>query len=629
MRKIIAVAGMLLVSIVMLAQQPLKVRKAQKNVVKYISSKHVVNNRYKSGVVYWENDFNNPAEWVMTNQTSDEQNWVIDTVAPSGPFEIPKINSTSGGNFALFDSDLLGSDENVQDADLTIASPINLSGYSAVSLQFEQFYRRYEGQTFVYISKDGVNWEEIEVNSDLDVNEYCQSNPTLVRIDITSIAADQPQVWIRFNYKGGWDYAWMVDDVKIIETPSKDIAVTNVHVDNGANNQFFEYGEQPASQAHVLNTYFTIENRGGLSQDVSATVTVIKSDSIYGTFNLPAAISLGPGTDTTVVLPVFNSSDTGRYSFSFTVGSTSSDPDADMSNNTLVDSLYITDGVWSDKECQQFKGDAYSFLAGSVGPYFADVTAGQAFQVINSGDKAYSITTVFPSTAVNAFDPDQPVYVELNRFNNQGEYSAQFSSDAFSTVASAPEYVVSPSDVTPYNGNSVYKTISFSEPVDLSPGIYFATIHGLGGEASFNVGLGASRNSDGSGLLKGNISSTQSPDDYIGYSDVTPFIKLNLRDDNATNELKTEKLHSFRLEQNSPNPFNQTTVITYELNVSATVVFKVTDITGKEIKRIDQGKRSVGQHSLQVNADDFGSGIYFYSINAGGLELTRKMMVSE
>ena len=44
-------------------------------------------------------------------------------------------------------------------------------------------------------------------------------NPEIVSINISSTAGNQPSVWFRFRYEGQWDYAWMLDDVSLTETP--------------------------------------------------------------------------------------------------------------------------------------------------------------------------------------------------------------------------------------------------------------------------------------------------------------------------------------------------------------------------------------------------------------------------
>ncbi len=69
------------------------------------------------------------------------------------------------------------------------------------------------------------------------------------------------------------------------------------------------------------------------------------------------------------------------------------------------------------------------------------------------------------------------------------------------------------------------------------------------------------------------------------------------------------------LKQNYPNPFNPSTVINYELPYSANVSVKVYDIAGREIATLFTGYQSEGNHSVQFNASDLSSGVYFYRLN--------------
>src|SRR5688572_8052256 len=61
--------------------------------------------------IIWSDDFSTPSNWVIANTAGNSDNWVIGTTAPNGSFPIPAIAST--GNFALFDSDLLCSGDQV------------------------------------------------------------------------------------------------------------------------------------------------------------------------------------------------------------------------------------------------------------------------------------------------------------------------------------------------------------------------------------------------------------------------------------------------------------------------------------------------------------------------------------
>ena len=83
----------------------------------------------------------------------------------------------------------------------------------------------------------------------------------------------------------------------------------------------------------------------------------------------------------------------------------------------------------------------------------------------------------------------------------------------------------------------------------------------------------------------------------------------------------------FRLEQNYPNPFNPTTRINYQLPVSASVTLKVFDVLGREVNTLVNKYQSAGHYSVQFNASNLPSGVYFYELKAGKYYNTRKLLL--
>jgi hypothetical protein len=83
------------------------------------------------------------------------------------------------------------------------------------------------------------------------------------------------------------------------------------------------------------------------------------------------------------------------------------------------------------------------------------------------------------------------------------------------------------------------------------------------------------------------------------------------------------------LSQNYPNPFNPTTTIRYELASDATVSLVVFDVLGREVAMLESGFRKAGEHDVQFDASSLSSGIYIYRLQAGGVTLSRKMIVAK
>ena len=86
-------------------------------------------------------------------------------------------------------------------------------------------------------------------------------------------------------------------------------------------------------------------------------------------------------------------------------------------------------------------------------------------------------------------------------------------------------------------------------------------------------------------------------------------------------------INSYRLEQNYPNPFNPSTTINYNLPVQQHVSLKVYDVLGNEIATLINVEQNAGSHSIDFNASQLGSGVYFYRLETGNFAETKSMIL--
>lgn len=81
------------------------------------------------------------------------------------------------------------------------------------------------------------------------------------------------------------------------------------------------------------------------------------------------------------------------------------------------------------------------------------------------------------------------------------------------------------------------------------------------------------------------------------------------------------------LEQNYPNPFAQITTFRYTLQDDGDVLFRVLDLTGKQISVTTESGKAAGSYSMEVNASELSNGIYYVQMITNGVTSVRKMMV--
>ncbi|RPI72257.1 MAG: T9SS C-terminal target domain-containing protein, partial [Ignavibacteriales bacterium] len=76
----------------------------------------------------------------------------------------------------------------------------------------------------------------------------------------------------------------------------------------------------------------------------------------------------------------------------------------------------------------------------------------------------------------------------------------------------------------------------------------------------------------------------------------------------------------FSLLQNFPNPFNPSTRISFTLPVESNVTIKLFNVIGEELNNLAKGSFGAGVHNIDFNASGLNSGVYFYSIEAVGID---------
>ncbi len=76
-----------------------------------------------------------------------------------------------------------------------------------------------------------------------------------------------------------------------------------------------------------------------------------------------------------------------------------------------------------------------------------------------------------------------------------------------------------------------------------------------------------------------------------------------------------------------PNPFNSSTTIRYGLGKPAPTRLALYDLSGREVRTLYEGNRQAGFHSVNLNANDLSSGVYFVRLEASGQTISRKVLL--
>jgi hypothetical protein len=85
----------------------------------------------------------------------------------------------------------------------------------------------------------------------------------------------------------------------------------------------------------------------------------------------------------------------------------------------------------------------------------------------------------------------------------------------------------------------------------------------------------------------------------------------------------------FKLYQNYPNPFNPTTRINYSLPKAGKVELFVYNLLGQKLVELVNSEKPAGHHTINFDASNLSSGVYFYSLQAGQFINVKKMILLE
>ncbi len=87
--------------------------------------------------------------------------------------------------------------------------------------------------------------------------------------------------------------------------------------------------------------------------------------------------------------------------------------------------------------------------------------------------------------------------------------------------------------------------------------------------------------------------------------------------------------NGYALEQNSPNPFQTKTVITFSVPARQHVELKLSDMKGNHVSTLVDGEVDAGVHRVEVKGDHISTGLYTYTLRTAEGIRTKKMIKVE
>lgn len=299
------------------------------------------NSTSAAGDIIWSEDFGNgiPSGWSISGANSAQCPWVHSFDGSYGFF-----NGTPGGNaiqsttasngFLICDPDSAnnalygqpsGSQYQYLESYIT-SSAINMTGQPVARLEFQQAFRYNNSPVLeVGVSTDGVNFTTFDTKGNIAPNT-ASANPSTFSIDISSIAGNQPTVYLRF----GWSarvYYWMIDDIKIVVPQNNDLKLAETYfysyADSTATNYYTEIPQKHAALDTLI--FGAAAGNAGSAVQLNTTLTAtVTGAASFSSTSTP--INVNPGaTDSINVASDFIANQIGTYTVNFSIASDSVD----------------------------------------------------------------------------------------------------------------------------------------------------------------------------------------------------------------------------------------------------------------------------------------------------------------
>ena len=580
-----------------------------------------------------------PANWAVGSTTGNGTwKWFPNGQQSGSAFHIGAIATTTG--FMIYDSDSIGTASpglNPVGWMSNGTAPFNCTGHTTVALNFNEYFRSFNDSCFVDVSTSPTFATStrfaVSPNNSLNGNDFVATNPYNCFINITSVAANQAAVYIRFFYFGPVDggYSWQVDDMTLSELDPVNVALHGSFLFNdtiGAYNS--SIGNVASTFRDTIAPITMLNNIGANAQsgftvnakifknnvqvyNQTKTVTALPISAVDSIVEFPKYLpdAVAPGGSPDSYFAAFSSSVTGNANTTQlvdTVRFTVTDTLWSQFTNTSAGSFFI------HKPASQGETSAYLGARFDVPPGATDTITGISV-AFGSGTTAGTMVQVqvykLDNPSSNGWLPQYSTFVQAL---GAGEISTTTSVifkyfpmqlDAAYPILSEGTWAAV---VTPVNApTSSTVTVISSTP---NPATGFAGFFGQsdtsGNAGNFTFGF----QSEATGVTS------------------IPLVRLHFATNHAV--LNTANLVSnLNIGQVYPNPANNEVNIPFATTTDANVNVSIMNTVGQVVKSQSLGRVNAGTSKIATfSTSDMASGVYFYSIEVNGARTTNRFVVS-
>jgi len=117
---------------------------------------------------------------------------------------------------------------------------------------------------------------------------------------------------------------------------------------------------------------------------------------------------------------------------------------------------------------------------------------------------------------------------------------------------------------------------------------------------------------------------------YYATADKSPVfidsLQLVVSVTEVENEIN-ESIYSYKLLDAYPNPFNPSTIISYQIPKAGFVTLKVYDAIGNEVAILVNETKQLGNFEVSFEANNLTSGVYYYRMQTGDFVDSKKMLL--